>query len=900
MGKAQFGTFLFWASSRLETIAIRLGWALLAASLLLTALPLSAQSSQITGVVKDPQRAVVAGAQVIVTNSTSKAKTTALTNDQGAYAVTSLSPGAYTVQVDAKGFKPAVSNELNLGPGQTVTSDFALILAGTSESVNVIAGSVENAYRVDTAKAGGPLGAIPILDLPYSVNVISRQLIDDTQSRNFKEAAKFLPLASYQEMQGPEVLRPESRGFQGSNMQNDRKDGMGFAVTTPSAMEEYEQIEVVNGLAAPLYGPANPSGIFNFVTKRPTDEPLHEVEMDYEGSTVGTAHADVSDRLGPNKMFGYRANVLVVDGGGYVSDSQLRRQLGAIALDVRPSTNTVIEGNFSYYNVFQHGYPGWFSYTPSLSASSNVLLPANAPDPTRVGYGQSFSGVDLNNQISEVRVKHNFGPNWQLMVGALNQLADRNINTAVNSFLTPGQTNTINGIAKIAGQPGQYATYLANSFSGLAPRFQVKSDLGYLTGTLKTGTISHNVVIGSTGYRFASWSANGSGPAKTALCTTATVASTVAAVQSLCTANISAPAVDLPPAAGLYSYAQTSPTNGIYVSSILHQQGFSLADTITLTPRWLVRVAASQDRYWTNNYANLGVPSVTPPAANISTQGVSPSASLMFKPRPDMTLYGTFSQSLQAPDTPIASTSTVVVANSNQALAPYRDKEGEIGYKVTMRKITFTGALFRIERPFTGLVQDTGACGSLTKTQTCYLNEFIGTQLNYGAEGMLSGQITQRLIVTGGLTALDPKLNNTGISATNGKVLVGIPHYKSNVLSEYRLPVSIPVFLHVNWEHVGSRAIDPMNTSYTPQYNLFDVGFRYTTKIMGKETNWRITANNITNVHYWSTIGMTDIVGNPGGGTLGNGQTVAPGSTQSYLGHLGEPRLITASMRFVF
>jgi iron complex outermembrane recepter protein len=97
---------------------------------------------------------------------------------------------------------------------------------------------VENAYRVETVDVGGPLGTVPILDLPYSINVISRQLIDDTRPRNFKEAAKYLPLASFQEMQGPEVIRPETRGMQGSNMQNDRKDGMGIAVTTPSAMEE--------------------------------------------------------------------------------------------------------------------------------------------------------------------------------------------------------------------------------------------------------------------------------------------------------------------------------------------------------------------------------------------------------------------------------------------------------------------------------------------------------------------------------------------------------------------------------------------------------------------------------------------------------------------------------------
>jgi iron complex outermembrane recepter protein len=270
----------------------------LVATLLLTlpALPQTAQTGQITGVVKDPDQRLVSGSQVVLTNQQTKAKATAVTDSRGAYTFPSLQPGAYVVEADAANFTASVSPELKVTAGQTVNFDFALTLAGVAQSVNVTAGAVENAYRVDNVAAGGPLGTTPILDIPYSVNVISRQLIDDTQSRNFKEAAKYLPLVSFQEMQGPEVLRPETRGMQGSNMQNDMKDGMGIAVTTPSALEEYEQVEVVNGLAGPLFGPANPSGMFNFITKRPTEERHGEVELDYESNTVGTGVALILDK----------------------------------------------------------------------------------------------------------------------------------------------------------------------------------------------------------------------------------------------------------------------------------------------------------------------------------------------------------------------------------------------------------------------------------------------------------------------------------------------------------------------------------------------------------------------------------------------------------------------------
>ena len=124
-------------------------------------------------------------------------------------------------------------------------------------------------------------------------------------------------------------------------------------------------------------------------------------------------------------------------------------------------------------------------------------------------------------------------------------------------------------------------------------------------------------------------------------------------------ASIANPLIAVPPAVGIPSQTKTNASNGIYTNSILHQQGFSLDDTITLTRRWLLRGAASQDWTWTNNYSLS--PTCTPlavrfyptPRAPISKpQGVSSSASILFKPRENMTIYGTFADSLQAPDTP--------------------------------------------------------------------------------------------------------------------------------------------------------------------------------------------------------------------------------------------------------
>ncbi len=578
-----------------------------------------AQNAQITGVITDPNGGIVPGATVTLTAESMHAALTSTTNEEGVYVFHPVTAGEYVLAVEAKGFKTA-STKVTVAAGQkTVSSNFALALAGNTENVTVSAGSFENAYRVDNVAPATPLGPTPIVNLPYTINVISRQLIDDTMSRNFKEVAKYLPLVSFQEMQGPEILRPETRGMQGTNMQGDRMDGMGFAVTVPFALEEYKQIEVVSGVAASMYGPSNPSGTFNFVTKSPTEEPFHEAEVQYEERSVVTGHADLGGRFGPDKLFGYRINGLVGDGTGYVTNSQLRRQLADGTFDIRPFAHTTIAGNFSYYNLYQHGYPGWFSYNPTLNPTKTCTtaynsgcfskLPVNAPDPERQGYGQRFLGSNTNNQIAEVRANHDFSENWHMFLGAFHQISVRNLTTAVNALYD---------------STGDYQSEAENIFQGtISGRFQVKSDLGYVTGKFKTGKINHEVVFGSTGYRFASWqpknsltSANGALGAQF-LCELGN--------SSVCHFNIANPKIAANP-----GYQPYTGEFSLYVTSIIHQQGFNFGDTIALTPRWLLRVAASQDWTWTNNYTETAVPPSkvntvhSPGAGNYMSQSASP------------------------------------------------------------------------------------------------------------------------------------------------------------------------------------------------------------------------------------------------------------------------------------
>lgn len=121
----------------------------------------------------------------------------------------------------------------------------------------------DNDYRVNRVDSIGPLGTTDIQNTPYSIAVLPLDLIENSQAVSFKDVSKYLPLVAYQEQQGPDILRPQTRGMQGGNFQNSKIDGMTMYITVATAMEQFQQIEVLNGPSASFYGLANPAGMFN-------------------------------------------------------------------------------------------------------------------------------------------------------------------------------------------------------------------------------------------------------------------------------------------------------------------------------------------------------------------------------------------------------------------------------------------------------------------------------------------------------------------------------------------------------------------------------------------------------------------------------------------------------------
>ena len=504
--------------------------------------------------------------------------------------------------------------------------------------------SAPSDYRVGAVAQLGPLGAASVLDTPHSIEILPAALIAGQQISSLKQALNYMPLVQYQEQQGSEVLRPATRGMQGNNYQNSRMDGMTIFVTGANAMETVQQLEVFTGAPSAAFGPANPAGMFNFVSKRPTTERLARVGARVETGNIVTTQADLGGQVGDSGVLGYRINGLVSDGRGFVDNSDLNRKLASLALDIKPNRDLTVELNYVAHDLTQTGYPGWFTYGPAIN------LPA-APDPTLAGFGQSYAGIKLRNRTGSARITGKLGQGWRFVVGGLDQSVDRNINTPVNN---------------LTNNSGAYSSSLANGF---APHFGIDSNVAYLNGRFATGAVQHELTVGTTGFK--------------AITNAVAVAATPASVL-LGTANIASPQAFAMPAAGLPNI------DNQYRSSIAWQQGVNLSDTLQLTPQWQLKLAASHDRMTTDNFSNKGVLT-----SHYEANGWSPMPSLIFKPRSDLTTYLTYSSSLQQGDLGPAGS-----VNANQSLAPYRSKQAEAGIKLALNKLDLSMAVFRLERPF--------------------------------------------------------------------------------------------------------------------------------------------------------------------------------------------------------
>lgn len=112
---------------------------LLVLALSAVALAQSTTTGSIGGVVTNPNKEVVPGADVTTKNNGTNREESATTDDQGRFKVVNLQPGIYTLTVNSTGFTPYVAERVVVEVGRETTLEVSLSLGAVTGSVDVSA-----------------------------------------------------------------------------------------------------------------------------------------------------------------------------------------------------------------------------------------------------------------------------------------------------------------------------------------------------------------------------------------------------------------------------------------------------------------------------------------------------------------------------------------------------------------------------------------------------------------------------------------------------------------------------------------------------------------------------------------------------------------------------------------
>jgi hypothetical protein len=135
----------------------------------------SAQASAgITGTLTDPSGAVVANAQVTITNEGTSIADHTVSSSVGTYSFKGLTPGRYTVTVEAAGFKKEIKKAVNVDVSTTPTVDFILSAGAANETVQVTADQI--ALNTTQPELGSEIEPVVVQALPEEVAGRGRQI----------------------------------------------------------------------------------------------------------------------------------------------------------------------------------------------------------------------------------------------------------------------------------------------------------------------------------------------------------------------------------------------------------------------------------------------------------------------------------------------------------------------------------------------------------------------------------------------------------------------------------------------------------------------------------------------------------------------------------------------------
>ena len=353
----------------------------------------------INGEVLDATGGVIPQAVIRIQPMPAGAVRTTSSAPDGIFSFKGLPGGNYRLSVTRPGFAE-FTEDLTLGDNGQQAVSVKLLPASLNESIRVTATTDE--YQTQASSTATKVEA-SWLDIPQNVQVVNRKLLDDQAAFQLADAGIDAGGVSRTKTQTSGSTGDEFtiRGFQLDPENSYLRDGLKFSAYSIADLVDVEQVEILEGPAAALYGRSQPGGVVNLISKKPLDTTYGSVQ--FTGANDGFYRPEI-DLSGPIfHNLSYRLNLdyqhdfnfgNAVHGDHYFLAPALLWRMGS-------ATTLLLTGEaVKVSEVSNYGVPAVGDRIASVPMSSF--------------YGEPFNSGKSHPFQAGYLFHHNFSANWSV------------------------------------------------------------------------------------------------------------------------------------------------------------------------------------------------------------------------------------------------------------------------------------------------------------------------------------------------------------------------------------------------------------------------------------------------------------------------------------------------------
>ena len=642
----------------------------------------------------------------------------------------------------------------------------------------VVTGAGRGAYRVPNASTATRTDT-PIRDIPQSIQVVPQQVIRDQNITQLTEVIRNVPGTTPSQASSQIFGGFISRGFNvlafnSSNyLRNGFRDPAGSFVIDFTGVDRFE---FLRGPASVLYGGGSPGGRINLVTKQPLREPLFAIDATVGSYDFYRGAIDLSAPLDDAKAVLFRLNASYVDRKNFIDFYEYRGPsvVPTLSFALGERTRLTLEGDYSNRNgTFLRGLPSVGTVLPNpngdIPRNRNIGEPDDVNERTtgRVGY----------------RLEHQFSDDWLLRsaFGA----------TFFNSFVNSISSESLDADNRTLNRFGFGYREFVDAYSLTTE----------VIGKFSTGSIKHQLVLGTTLTRFDYFSSGGESPA---------------APLDLFNPVYRQPREPIPTA---YDIELLSDTLGIYVQ-----------DQVALTENLKLLLGGQFDLFRQTDRDFLANSEVSQ-----SGNAFSPFVGIVYQPVKPISLYASYARSF---------TPTIGKSFDNRQFLPERGTQYEIGIKADVsNRLSATLAFYNLTRTNVLTADSRPGIPTGFSIQT-------GEQRSRGIELNVQGEILPGWNIIAGYAYTDAQITQDNTLPV-GNRLNNAPENTFNIWTTYEIQrgswkgfgVGAGLFF------VGERQGDLDNSFQLPSYLRTDAAIYYRRDRFRAAINFK----NLFNTSYFET-----------------------------------------------